>query len=781
MYQNGRSADIGDARRLSLRQAWRAAVRNPLLAIGFPTALLAATLLFVRWAAPVYESSARIRIDEQRSGVAILEALQTLSSGSKISTEMEELRSRTLAEEVVDSLDLHVGVRQPRKLARHQLLASLQADRMARAARYTFERRADGAYDVSASNGARTIAKPGVPVQLAGVRLALAPGATKHERIVIEVAPFQEAVLRFGRTIGVSRPNREADFITIRYEGQDRQVVRAVPNLLARRFMVSRNDVRTREARGTAEFLSDQIDTLVSQLGVTEDELRNYRERYGVIALEAEGEAQVTRLADMQADRERMDAERGALDQALREIAGREVAANEPSPYRALLGFPSLLRNAATADLLRSLHELEAERARFLDRRTLADPEVKTLTNQINAIEGQLHMIAQTYLSGTAAQVRNLDQTLAGFARELQRIPEKELRVARLRRQMEVSEELYTQLQLRLKEAEIVAAAEDPTVRMVDASILPRKPIKPNIPLSVALALLFGTLLGAGSAVLKEQIDNTVRTRDELQLVGGVPVLGSIPRIARANGGERHRFRRHHVDRVVARLVEDEAGSPVTEAYRSLRTNINFAQIDSRPRVLVVTSPAPGDGKSTTAVNLAYTMTKQGLRCLLVDADLRRGMLHELFEKPREPGLADVLFGQNQLEDVMHTAAGEPDFITTGTLPPTPAELLGSKRMAELIARARDTYDTIVLDAPPLNLVTDAAVLARIADGVVVVARAGVTPRNAIAYTFEQLSGVRAHVLGTVLNDTDLKRENHYGSYMRGYYQADTKHGNGAG
>jgi tyrosine-protein kinase Etk/Wzc len=615
-------------------------------------------------------------------------------------------------------------------------------------------------------------ARAGEPVELPGLRLTLLPAAAEHDRIVVKVEPFQEAVRDYVRKSAVARPNREADIIRIRYEGRDRDIVREVPNVVARRFIARRNDVRTREARSTAEFLEWQIAALNDQLGTAEDELRDYRERFGVVSIKAEGEAQVSRLAEMQAEREMLVVERNALQQVI-DGMGLETPTDGPSPYRTLLGFPTMLRSIAASDLLRSLHEIEAERAKFLDRRTLQDPEVRVLTEQIQAIDAQLRGMATTYLAGVSAQITNLDRTLSGFASQLQQIPEKELQLARLRRQTAVGEELYSQLQLRLKEAEIMAAVDDPSVRVVDPAIQPRKPIRPDVPLTVGLAVLFGLVLGVGGAVAREQLDDTVRTRDELQLLAGAPVLGSIPRIqaaASAPEGNGTRRRRHHTDRVSARLAADVAGSPVIEAYRSLRTNINYSQVEQRPRILVITSPAPGDGKSTTAANLAATMAKQGLTCLLVDADLRRGMLHDVFGFPREPGLSNVLMAERKLADTVRKSDGMPDFLSTGTLPPNPAELLGSSRMAELLRTALDSYDTILLDAPPMNLVTDAAVLARSADGVIVVARAGVTPRHAITYTFDQLSGVRARILGSVLNDADVRRENHYGSYMQAYY-----------
>jgi polysaccharide biosynthesis transport protein len=776
MMENGRHPVRPGQERARGREIWMAVRARPLFSVGVPLVLIAATAFFLWWVAPTYEATATLRVDEKQSGVAVLEALQSLSSGSKIGTEMEELRSRTVAAEAVDSLDLNLIVRRPRKVARATLFTTLEAGTPVDAVRYELVAEGAGSFRVSGNGIEPRVVKVGELVELPDLRFVLAPSAAEHQRIAMRFVPFDESVRQFMRTIAVSRPNREADMIRVRFEGRDPAIVEAVPNLLARRFMHHRDEVRTREARSTAGFLDTQLARLTAEIGSTEEELKAYRERHGAISVEAEGEAHVSRLADMQVNRELLQVDRAALAQLMAQIEQSPPSDYAPSPYRALMGFPTLLKSQTTGDLLRTLHELESQRVPLLSRRTAEDPELRALTDQVRALDRQLQDVSQTYLSGLTAQIQHLDGALAGFVGQLQQIPAKELNLARMRRQMKVNEEIYAALQLRLKEAEIMAAVDDPSIRVVDAAVLPRKSIRPDVPLTLALAVLLGTVLGVGGAVVREQLDSTVRTRDDLQVLGGAPVLGSIPRIeelVQTPSDDRRRRRRRGADRVAARFVEDVPGAPVTEAYRSLRTNINFSSPSRRPRILVVTSPAPGDGKSTTAANLALTMHKQGLRCLLIDTDLRRGLLHDLFGVPREPGLSNVLMGERTREEAVRTSDGRPDFLSTGTLPPNPAELLGSDAMAQLLREAAEEYDTVLLDAPPMNLVTDAAVLARVSDGVIVVTRAGVTTRQAIVYTFDQLSSVQARVLGSVLNDADITREKHYGSYMTAYYSSD--------
>jgi tyrosine-protein kinase Etk/Wzc len=247
-----------------------------------------------------------------------------------------------------------------------------------------------------------------------------------------------------------------------------------------------------------------------------------------------------------------------------------------------------------------------------------------------------------------------------------------------------------------------------------------------------------------------------------------------IPALARA-GAPRFRWPGNGAHTPPPRLVGQlPAGDPATEAYRSLRTNINFARAASPPKALVFTSPMPGDGKSTTAANMALVLAQQGGRVILVDADMRRGVLHEMFGQRVEPGLANVLVGAAPVSEVLRTIPLDGgralDFIPSGLRPPNPAELLSSEAMTRFLREMGDRYDAIVFDAPPLNLVTDAALLGTLADGVVLVARAGVTEEEPLQFAMDQVERVRAPLLGTVLNGVDERRQAYYGGGAHGYF-----------
>lgn len=775
--------------------------RHPVLFAGVPLALLALTFLFVLLVPPVYEASSSIRVDEERSSVAVLDVLQSLSSGSEVYTEMAVLESRSLAEAVVRALDLQVALTSPGRTLRSEILGEVRADTAAPEATYRFARVGEDRWAVSgtvvqAPDLFRPLSRPGAeertfgevrlgePVELAGVRVSLGPGAADADEIELGVVRFQDAVRELQSRTEVRRPDREADLVEIRYRGGDPELVREVADTMAALFIRRRQSDQSAEARNTVTFLREQIDTLERQLGQAEETLRDFREREGVVALEAEADAQIERLATMRAERDLMDAERSALGDLLQEIqreAGAEPAPGEESPYRRLLAFPSLLRNPATAELLGQLAELENQLSQLLVGRTTRDRDVRMSMERIRTLESQLQTIAETYLESLTRQVASYDRQLAASADELAEIPETEMTFIRLRRESEVLSDLYTLLQTRQKEAQIAAAVKDESVRVVDPAIFPAEPVRPRPWLSLGLALVLGVAGGLASVVAAEHMDRAVHDRHQLQAVTDASVLGLIPTIEVPGGGARVGRWRRRAPTGRPRLIETAtSGHPAAEAYRSLRTNIRFARTERPPRSLVFTSPMPGDGKSTTAGNLALVLAHQGHPVLLVDADMRRGVLNEVFDLPHEPGLSDILAGQTPFDEAVRTVDldghGELDFLAGGTRPPNPSELLASGAMADLLAALRDRYELVVFDAPPLNLVTDAALLGTRADGVILVARAGVTEEGSLAFAVDQLERVRAPLLGTVLNGLDARRQEYYGgrgSEAYSYFQAN--------
>ncbi|HEX3158048.1 MAG TPA: polysaccharide biosynthesis tyrosine autokinase [Gemmatimonadaceae bacterium] len=807
-----------EERDITLREIWLFLRRNLWLVLACALVCMAGGVAYVMRATPVYQSSVSVRVDERQSGVPGLEALSGISSGSELGTEMEVLKSRTIAEDVVEQLGLRVRTSEPERVERGVVLVSVDAPRGDTVAGEFVVRREDGGQLRLEDTKRKEVfipVTPGKPTKLGGITLVFTEQVKDHLPLRLTVTGFDQAVRRLLGNVTVVRPNRDANIVRVQYRGVDLGLTRDVPNAMARRFMDSRREVQKTEARSTVAFLRTQLDTLASQLSVAEDRLRTFREANQVVSLATEASEQVSRMAELQAQRGQVESERSALAALMGEIqhaaAGR--GADEPSPYRRLVAFPTMVSQTATTDLLRSITVTEDQRAQLLVRRTPADPDVQALTERVHELETQLQAVAQTYLQGLATQVTSLDRTLAQFGERLERVPAKEVTFARLARQPQVLDGIVTMLQQRLQEARIAEAVEDPSVRIVDPAIIPDRPVAPNKPLLLALAGLGGLMIGFLLAFVRENMDHTVRSREHLMELSNAPVLGLIPRIQEAAiqaGGRfsalgriRDRNRALSAGTQVAvvaagnatpvRAVRGVAGqplpmaalaerlvthsdprSPVSEAYRALRTNISFADPDKVATTLVFTSALPGDGKSTSVANLAVTLAQQGLRVIAVDADMRRGTLNALFGIPRLPGLSNALVARGTPVDeaIVHVRVGEDavlDVLPTGPFPPNPSELLDSDRARTLFDDLGARYDVVLIDTAPLNLVTDAAVLGARAGGVVLVVRANHTPAAAVRFAVDRLARVRAPLMGTLLNDIDVSKQ-HGNDVAYGYY-----------
>jgi capsular exopolysaccharide synthesis family protein len=489
-----------------------------------------------------------------------------------------------------------------------------------------------------------------------------------------------------------------------------------------------------------------------------------------------------------------------------------------------LLAFPTLLRNQALTQLLTSLWQVEGQRAELFVRRTRADPEVQALDTRIAELEIQVRSVASTYLEGLSNTVASTDAAIAGFERQLSRVPRRELEFARLQRQPKVLEEMYALLQTRLKEAEIAQAIDDPSVQLVDRADPPLAPVSPRTALIAVAGLIIGLFAGVAIAFSMEYFDRSVHSRSDITNATGLPVLGLIPRIPK-NGkrvaliSQRKGIKAAsppptpHASRPqsppptrrpqytflssaapegepaqlwslpasapakppaqIPRMAISGIGTAIAEAYGTLQTNLLHSPIDHPVQAVVFTSAQPAEGKSTTVVNLALSLTHRGAKVLLIDSDLRRGTIHSTFEVPREPGLADVLRGTISFEQacrqIQVEQGGTLHYLTTGSLPPNPSAMLASAELRQLVEELRGQYETIILDSPPVNMMTDAAILGAVADGVVVVARAGITHSAALGYAMEQLTHVRVQVLGVVLNDIDFRRDVTYDAAYRYY------------
>jgi tyrosine-protein kinase Etk/Wzc len=776
----------------SNRQFWSLVSRNRFLIIAALVITPVLSGLAASLVTPVYEGTATVAIEKKPTPVPSLAEGGLVSDKVDVAAEIELLGSRTMAEATADSLALHVVlthkfrlfsdghlISPPHPVSRTLVFGGLLAPRTARPGAWRMVPAPGGGYVVRDRATDSVVARlaPGQTGAIADLRVVLADSAAQQGELYLDVLPFSDAVGALRGALEVRRPSRDVNTIAVTYQSADPALVRDVPNALLTQFVAVRRDISKTEARSTVRFLRQQLDTIGNQLAASEERLVAFRARnQGVLQRPTQtvrADRDEGRLAQDRADRQ---LELQSLQQVLADVgvAARTRSPDSTSAYFRLMAFPRLLTSIQPR--LQALSEAEQQRAQLLVRRTRDNPEVVALTVRAREIEQQVDYLARRYLSDLSSQLRNIDSTLSVTGRQSAQAPVAELDLARLERQAKANEALFNMVQARLKEAEIAQAVDDARIRILDPAELGVFPVKPDKGRYLKLALFVGLALGLALAFLREMLDSTVHINEDMAGIVGANALGLIPHIRSSQttdlryvaatmipgvnpDGSRDsaQFRQ---DRIISAA---DPGNPIVEAYRTLRTNLTFARPDPGPKAVVFTSPSPRDGKTTTASNLAIVLAYQRLKVLLIDADMRRGSVHKVFELEQTPGLSNLLIGGTRASEcIRRIELGEDhslDVICAGDFPPNPAELLGSERMHQLIQEFERWYDFVIFDSPPLNLVTDAALLGAKAGGIVIVARANHTERAAVHFAVEQLRAVRAPVLGFVLNDFVFQRD----------------------
>ena len=323
-------------------------------------------------------------------------------------------------------------------------------------------------------------------------------------------------------------------------------------------------------------------------------------------------------------------------------------------------------------------------------------------------------------------------------------------------------QQIYASILTNLENVRLARLQNTPNVVPIEPATTPEKPIRPRVLVNTALAGVVGLMLAVGFVFLKEYLDDTLKTPEEIKNVLDLTTIGYIAEMKYADESKEELY------------VARQPRSPVSEAFRALRTNLEFAGVDEPIKTILVTSPGPGEGKTTIAANLAAIIAQGGKRVILIDADLRKPRIHRILGIPNRVGLSDVFRGQLDLQSAIHSFDGADGLsvITSGSLPPNPAELLGSAKMIQILEELKGQADVVVIDCPP-SLVADAQVLAAKVDAVLLVIYPGHTHMDAAKATLEQLGRANAKVAGAILNRIPRERGYYYGGYRYHYYRGD--------
>ena len=785
-------------------------VRRRWLLVLLSVALcLSAAVAYLMLTPPTYEAGASLLVENEQYDLP--EMTKRLTNESDVSTQLEVLKSAGLAERVARELALQVSTTAyasptlpgglgdgipaiPRPVPRSRLLSAVAVSDSADTGRVVLTRLPGGTFqalDEATGKTADSI-RVGAGATVGGVTFTLAPEAAEYPKIQMDVSTLAGAVEGLRQDVRMTRADRDVDVLWVRYRSTDPVLATKVPDLLATHYLESRVEHARAKIVTAVGFLKGQADTLQSQLLAAETELRDYRQQQGIVDLPTEASSQVTQGAEVGTKRMMLEAEHSALKRLIADADTAGKGSPDGSPYRRLAGFPSLINNPVVSGQLHTLSDLEDQRAELLQRRTPQDPDVKMLDRRIGDVDAQLRGVTNAYLEGLSNQIGSLDNSLQTQAAKAARIPTKAMDEERLSRKPRLLSDVYAMVQTRLQEARIAENVTDPGVRMVDRAELPTRPVWPRANLVLLVAFTVGILGGGALAWMREGLDGSVHSRADVIRAAGAPLLGLIPRIRmlrpksraalprglvgdapRGFGARASRRRAEHSQRALLLGGKDRSGAAL-EAYAWLETSLALTRPADAPRTVAFTSALSREGKTINAANLALSVARRGKKVLLIDADLRRGMIHHLFGISQERGLAEVLDGRMPLPQAIRCLplgeGTEVHVLPRGEAAGHPAWAFRSEALRDLLARLTDGYDLIVIDSAPVNLVSDPLVLAGMVDGLILVARAGVTEAGALAEAAQRLREADAPLLGVLLNDIDLKRDS---SYDQGYRYLD--------
>jgi len=703
---------------------------------------------------PIYEASATLYVKDEKSGKGgILGDLAMLNSANPVDAEIEILKSRTNAEEVVKRLHLNWGLSEQSKDFTFRIaeFASTAKD-----PDYTIVLTGPDTYNVKDGNDALAAqGNTGQRVRTRDLTLLLDEiQGKKGDRFRLRQHNFNGSVASLRGAIKASEVGKKTNVIKVTYNNTNPVMASAVVNTLVQAYLEQTLSFRTEEAGNTVRFVEDQLKGTRDELDRSEQNLQTYKSTSGMIKLDAEAEELVRKLSEIGKERAAVVLQRNQVEFALEALkkARRQGGVYSPAAFK---------DDPLIGSMASKLTELEMQRRALVAENTERHPQVKAVQGQIDQLQNKIQSTFETARLNLTKQESSIKGQIAEYEAKLGTLPEAERTQARLMRFSKVNADIYTFLLQKHEEARIAKASTISNINIVDPAIVPDKPVKPQKGKNLLLGLLVGLMVGAGAAFFMDYLDDTIKDEEEAKRALAWPLLAMIPAIEGAAKGS------GPADLV----VQTNPKSSSTEAFRGLRTAIHFSSLKRDCKVVMITSSFPGEGKTTIAANLAVTFAQSGNRVLLVDCDLRRPNLHKIFEHPRNPGVTEVLAGDVPLGKALHTTGIDNiALLTAGTIPPNPAELLCSDSMRDLLARLRASYDIVILDAPPVIPVTDAPLLTALTDLVVVVIESGRIPANAARRMKELLQSVQAPVAGFVLNDRTALYSDTYGYYGKGYY-----------
>jgi polysaccharide biosynthesis transport protein len=702
---------------------------------------------------PMY--SAEVLLEQQRETPVMGMGLRGMGSAD-FAQQLETIRTRAVMSEVVERLGLQLNLRD-REGDRSRIFGGVEVDADVAPGPYTLLRRADGRLlllEGAHPNGGDTISSVHAGEWLVGPGFRLRvgdPTALEAEPIHFSFQNRQAAVERLRRQVTLE-PGRAPSLVRIGYRSQDPQLAAQVANSVAETYREYRAQTGKEAASRRREAIAEQLVALADSLQDAQAAVVQYQREARLLDPAQEGTRTMETVVATENDLRTLRFQEGLLSSVVAGLQGDGQIPDESLDRILSLGGDLVPGGAA---LHQRLQDLKMERARLTASRfgrTQGDPEVEVVDSLIHATKTQIRSSAEQGLEHLRVQLSAAEQRLGEARANMSTIPAQTAQLAQLRQRADAVQEIVDALVDRYYEAQISESVEAGDIAIIDPAAVPLTPDSSPTRVLLLVGLLTGGILGSVGALGIEYMDLRVRGSDEAEEITGLPLFGMIPKLGSPS--------RDPVSAAIAR-----------EAFRSVRTNLSFAQPQG-DRLIAVTSATPREGKTTVAVNIAVSLTEQGGAgsVLLVDADLRRPQVHSSLHMSRGPGLTELLARDVAIEEAVRVSPTHSGLhvLSAGGPVSNPSDLLAGPRFSELLKNLRTHYGFIVIDTPPLLAVSDGLVVSKLVDGTLVVVRANQTDRDAVENAMDHLRRVDASLLGVILNGVEAKSRD--GRYAYAYY-----------
>jgi len=696
---------LSDYLRIVYKRRWTA-----LTAFGV---IMLSVCLYTFTTTPIYEARAQVLIEKENSNVVTFKEVleQNQIADDYYQTQYKILQSRALARRVLDELELwnHARFNPPSGWGIGKL--------------------ASGSWQWLSS---------WLPFRN--------PAELSAEDETVEQS---QSVDRFLKDVVIA-PIRNSRLVDVKFRSPDGVLSANVANALARGYIEQTLEVKLSASKDASDWLAGQLAEQRKHVEQSEQAVQHYRERTDAVAPEDKQNIVVQKLADLSAAVTRAKTERIQKEEAYNQI--RSLQTNRT----ALDTFPAILSNVFIQQQKAEVADLQRQQAQLSEKLGPRHPEMLKLGLALQTaeekVQGEINKVVLAMRNDyqqAVAQERSLNGALEQQKKEALDLNRKGIEYNALARDAASNKQIFESLLQRTRETGISGELKTSNIRIVDLAETPREPATPNIRNNALFGLSAGTLLALGIVFFFEYVDNRIKSPDEIKRHLGLPFLGMVPALF-DHGSE-------------TPLINNGVPANFSESVRAVRTNILFSNAEEGGRCLVVTSTAPGEGKTLVATNLAIALAQAGQRVILVDGDMRRPRVHAVFGKSRQPGLSNVLVGTAKVsEGLRPTTVPELWVLPAGKQPPNPAELLGSRRCKDFLSTLKQHFDWVILDTPPVMAVTDSSLVAHLANGVVFVVGAEMTSHHAARRAVEQLQNAKARFVGAVLNRVDLQHNSYY-------------------